>query len=264
MAPASLLVCLLLLGATGALEGVPKILLGTGGGGGGFSAPLWLSAGGQGFNTALSYCYQQFTPQCSHVAIASALAAAGGGAANASFIATKVEPEDFGPTALLTGPSRVLDRDVLAEMNLRSVGALMWHQAGRAAAAGNYRPPCFNASAAGPSGPGAYAACRVQGYGAFLDAQRMGAVRYAGVSNYEIRDLQQLYDAFGVWPQVLEIEVHPYYHPDALIDFACVALGGAQGAARCAASRPSPRPTPTSRLPYLPSPAQAFQGHLHL
>ena len=201
-----------------ALAGVPRILLGTGGGGGGFDAPAWLSAGGEGFNTALAYCYAQFTPQCSHVAIAAALAARNA----SSFISTKIEPEDFGPTALISGAFRTVDHSVLAEMNIKQVDVIMWHQAGRSATAVNYRPPCFNASAAGPAGPGAYAACRVQGYQALLDVQRAGQARYIGVSNYEIRDLQQIYDALGVWPQVLEIEVHPYWHPDALIDFACV------------------------------------------
>lgn len=43
---------------------IPQIMLGTGGGGGGFDAPLWLSSGGLAFNTALAYCYAQFTPQC--------------------------------------------------------------------------------------------------------------------------------------------------------------------------------------------------------
>ena len=105
-------------------------------------------------------------------------------------------------------------------MSLGSVGALMWHQAGRAASATNYRPPCFNASAAGPAGPGAYAACRAQGYAALLDVQRAGGAQYIGVSNYAVRDLQQLHDALGVWPDVMEIEVHPYWHEDALIDFA--------------------------------------------
>jgi diketogulonate reductase-like aldo/keto reductase len=222
MRPALTLSLVFAVNGAAALDGVPKIMLGTGGGGGGFNAPAWLAQGGSGFNTALAYCYQQFTPQCSHVAIANAVAALGPNAS--AFISTKLEPEDFGPTALISGAFRVVDRDVLAELNIKpgsgGVGMLMWHQAGRAAAASNYRPPCFNASAAGPAGPGAYAACRLQGYQALLDVQRAGGARYIGVSNYEVRDLQQIFDGLGVWPQVLEIEVHPYYHPDALIDFA--------------------------------------------
>lgn len=136
------------------------------------------------------------------------------------FTATKLEPEDFGPTSLIWGAFRTVTRDVLGELNVPSVGLLMWHQSGRAESASNYRPPCFNASAAGPSGPGAYAACRIEGYRALLDVQAAGGAQYIGVSNYPIRDLQATYDALGVWPQALEIEVHPYWHEDSLIDFA--------------------------------------------
>jgi len=192
-------------------------MLGTGGGGGGFDAPAWLAAGGVGFNTALAYSYPQFSPQNSQVAIANAVAAAN---FSGAVIVTKLEPEDYGPTPLIWGAFRAVTRDVLAEMNIARVDALLWHQSGRAASAANYRPPCFNASAAGPAGPGAYAACRVQGYRALLDVQAAGGAALVGVSNFPIRDLQQIYDALGVWPQVLEIEVHPYWHEDDLIDFA--------------------------------------------
>jgi hypothetical protein len=53
----------------------PSVILGTGGGGGGFDAPAWVANGGSGFNLALAYCYSQFTPQCSHTAVANAVTA---------------------------------------------------------------------------------------------------------------------------------------------------------------------------------------------
>ena len=197
----------------------PRVLLGTGGGGGGFDAPKWLAAGGRGFNLALAYCYAQFTPQCSHVAAANAVTAAGLAPADA-FYATKIEPEDFGPVERIWGFVRTVTRDVLQELNTNSVGALMWHQAGRSQGAGNYLPPCVNVSAAGPAGPGAYAECRIEGHRALLAVQKAGGAKLVGASNYAVRDLQQIFDATGVWPDVLEIEVHPFWHEDALIDFA--------------------------------------------
>lgn len=197
----------------------PRVLLGTGGGGGGFDAPKWLAAGGRGFNLALAYCYSQFTPQCSHVAAANAVTAAGLAPADA-FYATKIEPEDFGPVERIWGFVRTVTRDVLQELNTNSVGALMWHQAGRSQGAGNYLPPCVNVSAAGPAGPGAYAECRIEGHRALLAVQKAGGAKLVGASNYAVRDLQQIFDATGVWPDVLEIEVHPFWHEDALIDFA--------------------------------------------
>ena len=36
---------------------IPRMLLGTGGGNGGFDAMAWLNAGGTGFDTAQTYCY---------------------------------------------------------------------------------------------------------------------------------------------------------------------------------------------------------------
>lgn len=186
----------------------PRVLLGTGGGGGGFNASKWLAQGGRGFNLALAYCYPQFSPQCSQVAAANAVAAAGLAPADA-FYATKIEPEDFGPVERIWGFVRTVSRDVLQELNIAAVDVLMWHQAGRSQGAGNYLPPCFNASAAGPAGPGAYADCRVQGHIALLAVQKAGGAKLVGASNYAVRDLQQLYDATGVWPDVLEIEVHP-------------------------------------------------------
>ncbi len=195
----------------------PSVILGTGGGGGGFNAPDWVANGGRGFNLALAYCYTQFTPQCSHIAAANAVEAAG---VKTPFYVTKIEPEDMGPTSLIWGFVRPVTRSVLSELNINKVDVLMWHQAGRDENANNYRPACFNASAAGPSGPGAYAACRVQGYQALLDIQKDGGAATIGVSNYDQNQLQQLYDALNVWPEVLEIEVHPYYQNTDLVNFA--------------------------------------------
>ena len=54
----------------------------------------------------------------------------------------------------------------------------------------NFRPACFNASAAGPVGPGTYAACRVEMMVAFTEIVKRGQARSIAVSNWQIRDLQ--------------------------------------------------------------------------
>jgi diketogulonate reductase-like aldo/keto reductase len=216
---AAALLCAAALASAAPYSG-PRMQLGTGGGGGGFDAPAWIAAGGTAFNMALAYCYAQFSPQCSQVTVANAVADA---KLAGAFLATKIEPEDF--SAQLSriwgsGSSPTVSRDVLQEMNVAKVDVLMWHQAGRAQGASNFIPECFNASAAGPDGPGAYSACRVLGHKQLLAVQKAGGATTVGVSNYPVRDLQQLFDATGVWPEVLEIEMHPYWHEDALIDFA--------------------------------------------
>ena len=190
----------------------PRILLGTGGGDGGFDAGAWLQNGGAGFDTAQTYCY--FTSPkrnglpasaCSQVAIANALSVLGV-APQSQFIVSKIEPEDFGALNVFSGFGRVFDRGILQEMTLPALDMLMFHQAGRSKGAANPRPPCFNASA---GDEGTYAACRVATFAAMQQLVRAGTVRSIGVSNFQRRDLEQLYNATGAWPSALELEVHP-------------------------------------------------------
>ena len=75
---------------------IPRVLLGTGGGGGGYDAGLWLRAGGPGFDSAYTYCYNSAAPFCSHVAIWQALQEARL-APNATFIISKIEPASAAP-----------------------------------------------------------------------------------------------------------------------------------------------------------------------
>lgn len=206
---------------------IPRILLGTGGGNGGFDAALWLQSGGPGFDTAQTYCY--FTSPrrnglpasaCSQVAIANAASVL-----NVSykglFIISKIEPEDFGVLDVFSGFGRVFDRGILQEMTIPALDMLMFHQAGRSKGVSNVRPACFNASA---GEEGTYALCRLATFTAMQQLVRAGTVRSIGVSNWQVRDLVQVYNATGAWPSALEVEVHPWWHEDALIDF-CISKG---------------------------------------
>jgi diketogulonate reductase-like aldo/keto reductase len=198
---------------------IPRVLLGTGGGGGGYDAAAWLAAGGAGFDSATTYCYTTSNPFCSHVAIANALALAPG---SSPFIISKIEPEDFAAdVGWLTGFGRVVSRGILQDLSVSSVDIVMFHQAGRHETDSNVRPECFNASAAA-DGRGAYADCRVATFRALQAAVKAGAARAIAVSNWQVRDLLQVFDALGVFPSALEVEVHPYWHEDDLIDF-CIA-----------------------------------------
>ena len=230
---------------------IPRMLLGTGGGGGGYDAGAWLAAGGAGFDSAQTYCYTTARPFCSHVAISNALAAAP--AVPAPFVISKVEPEDYGVLDVISGFGRVVDRGILQDLSLQSIDMIMMHQAGRSAGASNVRPACYNASA---GAEGTYAVCRLQAFASFLALVKKGVARSAAVSNWVVRDLQQVFDAFGVFPSALEvratcdasaaalpllcrlgavstlsqvlnppfppaqIEVHPWWHEDELIAFA--------------------------------------------
>ena len=218
-AAASASVPLLPLSWTAAPLSIPRVLLGTGGGGGGYDAAAWLEEGGAGFDSATTYCYTSSNPFCSHVAIGNALA---GAPSSSPFIISKIEPEDYtAEVGWLTGFGRVISRGILQDLSVPSVDVVMFHQAGRHAADSNVRPPCFNASAAA-DGRGTYADCRVATFRALQAAVAAGAARAVAVSNWQQRDLQQVRDALGVFPAALEVEVHPYWHEDALLDF-CLA-----------------------------------------
>jgi diketogulonate reductase-like aldo/keto reductase len=203
------------------------MLLGTGGGSGGFDAGVWLANGGGGFDTAQTYCY--FTSPrrnglpasaCSQVAIANAVSILSIDV-KTQFIISKIEPEDFGVLDVFSGFGRVFDRGILQEMSVAALDMLMFHQAGRGESATNVRPSCFNASA---GDEGKYAACRVETFAAMQQLVQSGAARSIGVSNFQVRDLMQLFEATGSWPSALELEVHPWWHEDELIDF-CIAKG---------------------------------------
>jgi diketogulonate reductase-like aldo/keto reductase len=200
----------------GASVTIPRVLLGTGGGGGGYDVRAWLTLGGPGFDTAQTYCYSSAAPFCSQVAIANALAAAP--PSSPPFLVSKIEPEDFGDEAALNGFGRAVSRGILQEMSLARLDLLMFHQAGRAADASNTRPPCFNSSAVA-DGRGAYADCRIATFRAMQALVGAGVARAIAVSNWQQRDLQQVHDATGAWPSALEVEVHPLWHEDALLDF---------------------------------------------
>ena len=198
---------------------MPRMLLGTGGGGGGYNVSAWLgvtSGMTTGFDSAYTYCYNSAAPFCSHVAIYDAVSAAGLDPTTLFYV-SKIEPEDFGPTAYMSGFGRVVDRGILQDLAIARLDMLMAHQAGRHETDSNYHPPCFDASGAG--GNGTYYPCRVQMMQSFLQIQKQGLARSVAVSNWQVRDLQQVFDATGVFPAANEIEVHPYWHEDDTIAF---------------------------------------------
>jgi diketogulonate reductase-like aldo/keto reductase len=202
---------------------IPRMLLGTGGGNGGFDSTAWLAASsGGGFDTAQTYCYytspkRNGTPEaaCSQVAIANSASITG---VRPAFVISKIEPEDFGALPVFSGFGRVFDRGILQEMSLPALDMLMFHQAGRGAAASNVRPACFDAAGAA-SGEGAYAKCRLATFQGFQALLQKGLIRAHAASNWGIRDLQQVFAASGTYPSALEVEVHPWWHEDALLDF---------------------------------------------
>jgi len=108
-------------------------------------------------------------------------------------------------------------QQVLQPLEVGYVDLLLLHHAGRWETDRNPHPDCFNASDANIRGT--YYLCRIVTLQSFVQIQKMGLTRAYGVSNWETRDLQQLYDATGIVPAVNQIEVHPYWHTDDVIQY---------------------------------------------
>eukprot|EP01116_Phalansterium_solitarium_P001578 TRINITY_DN1138_c0_g1_i1.p1 TRINITY_DN1138_c0_g1~~TRINITY_DN1138_c0_g1_i1.p1 ORF type:complete len:312 (+),score=104.14 TRINITY_DN1138_c0_g1_i1:104-1039(+) len=106
---------------------------------------------------------------------------------------------------------------VLEPLGLDYVDLLLLHHPGRWATDTQPRPHCFNLSDANIRGT--YYTCRIETMLSFVKLQQQGFMRAFGVSNWEIRDLEQLYNVTGIIPSVNQIEFHPYWHTDDVIDY---------------------------------------------
>ena len=126
---------------------------------------------------------------------------------SAFFITSKINVEH----AVAPGQSvlQIIHDDVLTPLGLDYVDLLLLHHAGRLVTDPYPHPACFNLSAAGPAGPGTYYTCRIGTYAAMRDAVTAGLTRAVGVSNWNVRDIEQVKAALGVVPAVNQIEDHP-------------------------------------------------------
>jgi hypothetical protein len=112
-----------------------------------------------------------------------------------------------------------LDSLVLAPLQMDYVDLLLIHHAGRWKTDNNPHPPCFNLSAAGPAGPGTYYQCRMDVVQAMEALVASGKVRTWGVSNWQVRDLEQMYAKYGYYPALNQIEHHPWWHESEVVAF---------------------------------------------
>jgi diketogulonate reductase-like aldo/keto reductase len=115
--------------------------------------------------------------------------------------------------------SSALDTLVLAPLQMEYVDLLLLHHAGRWETDNNPHPPCFSANAAGPAGNGTYYQCRLDTVKAMEALVAAGKIRTWGVSNWQVRDLQQMHDAYGYYPAINQIEHHPWWHESEVVAF---------------------------------------------
>lgn len=79
---------------------------------------------------------------------------------------------------------------------------LCQHHAGRHQTDTNPHPACFNAD---DKERGTYYQCRVDTFKAFQQLRKEGKARAIGVSNFEVRELEQVFNATGEYPAVNQV-----------------------------------------------------------
>lgn len=168
-----------------------------------YNISSWLSQGGIHIDTSQDYGSQ---PN-----IAAAIASSGI-PREQLFITSKLNVE-----SCATNMTAALYSLVLQPLNMSYVDLLLLHHAGRWETDNDPHPPCFNAALAG--GNGTYYNCRLQTVVAFEAMRAAGLIRAWGVSNWNVRDLQQMYDAVGYYPPINQIEFHPYWNAREVVSF---------------------------------------------
>jgi len=170
---------------------------------GSYNVTTWIQQGNRHIDTSCDYG--------SEPTIGAAIKASGI-ARSEFFITSKINVESCSADV-----TNAVQTEVLTPLELEYVDLLLLHHAGRWETDNNPRPPCWNASDANIRGT--YYTCRIITLQRFVQIQKKGLTRAFGVSNWEIRDLQQLFQATGIVPAVNQIEHHPYYHTDDILEY---------------------------------------------
>ena len=206
---------------------------------GAYNISTWLSQGGVHIDTSCDYGSQ---PTISQAVQASGIPR------SKLWITSKLNVESCG-----LDMAADLQSLVLAPLQMEYVDLLLLHHAGRWETDRNPHPPCFDASAAGPAGNGTYYSCRMQTVQAMEKLVAGGKVRTWGVSNWQVRDLQQMHDVYGYYPAINQIEYHVSLpgvappHPPPLHPRAFAAASVCQGCGYTHGSRHS-----SPRAPFFP------------
>jgi len=188
--------------------GVYEPVVGIGSCCGTYNVTAWIAQGNRAIDTSCDYGSQP--------TIGAAIRASGIPRSQ-FFITSKINVESC--SADVTSAVQTL---VLQPLEVDYVDLLLLHHAGRWQTDSNPRPPCFNLSDADIRGT--YYQCRIETLQSFAAIQKKGLTKAFGVSNWEVRDLEQLVNVTGIVPAMNEIEFHPYWHTDDIISY-CIEHG---------------------------------------
>lgn len=146
---------------------------------GAYNIDTWLSAGGIHIDTSCDYGSQP--------GIAASIAKAGADRSKL-WITSKINVE-----SCATNMTQALYDLVLNPLQMEYVDLLLLHHAGRWETDNNPHPPCFDLTKA--NAQGTYYNCRLQTVQAYEAIVAQGLARTWGVSNWQVRDLEQMYAA---------------------------------------------------------------------
>ena len=172
---------------------------------GAYNISSWLAAGGTHIDTSCDYGSQPTV---------GAAVRASNAPRSSLWITSKLNVESCG-----TDMTAALNTLVLQPLGMSYVDLLLLHHAGRWETDKNPHPPCFNAAAAGPAGNGTYYECRMQTVQAMEALRAAGLIRVWGVSNWQVRDLEQMHDRYGFYPAINQIEHHPWWRESEVVAF---------------------------------------------
>ncbi|CAF3353590.1 unnamed protein product [Rotaria socialis] len=190
---------------------MPVIGLGTGGygnpdgSGGEYWGPeqghnatvAWLKMGGRRIDTSDNYI--------SRDGIGTGWVASGVSRAEI-FITSKVDPSGYNQTLeAFSGILKSLQTDY--------VDLLLVHWPGQTASQSNETVPSCK------QGQTTWFECRIQTWQALETIFQQERVRAIGVSNYEANHLLEIFNLNSTIPSVNQVEFHPYWHEDELVDF---------------------------------------------
>ena len=173
---------------------------------GAYNITSWLSAGGIHIDTSCDYGSQ---PTVGAAMLAS------GAPRSSLWLTSKLNVESCSTN--MTGALFDLVLGPLGAGAGGYVDLLLLHHAGRWESDNNPHPPCFDLSKA--NGLGTYYDCRLQTVQAMEAIVKAGFARTWGVSNWQVRDLEQMYAAYGYYPAINQIEYHPWWRESDVVAF---------------------------------------------
>jgi diketogulonate reductase-like aldo/keto reductase len=130
------------------------------------------------------------------------------------FLVSKIDTEEYGLVPPGYNETIQSIQQSLDEFQTSYIDLMLihWPGPGVICASMKKKPPCFRK-------PDDWSECRRQTWLALEDMFRARALLAIGVSNFDIKHLEEIKNLGGYMPAVNQIEYHPYWHKDDVVDW---------------------------------------------